>query len=96
MRLEHPSRGYIEISISSWHQIRLAAQEVSAFQNSDELSRVLADCRLSEFLRINDRAKSCNVTQSSTHTKRRMKHSENYILQLNGNIFVGLRRSLFY
>lgn len=43
MSLEHLSRAYIEISISSWHQIRLAVQEASAFQNSDELPRVLAD-----------------------------------------------------
>lgn len=41
MSLEHFSRAYIEISISSWHQIRLAAQELSAFQNSDEVPRVL-------------------------------------------------------
>lgn len=50
MRLEHPSRGYIEISISSWHQIRLVAQEVSAFQNPDEVFRLLTNCRPSEFL----------------------------------------------
>lgn len=37
------SRGYIEISISSWHQIRLDVQEPSAFQNADEISRVLAE-----------------------------------------------------
>lgn len=41
MGLEHFSRAYIEISISSWHQIRLAAQELSAFQNSNEVPRVL-------------------------------------------------------
>lgn len=34
MRLEPPSRGYIAISISSRHQIRLAAQQPSAFQNA--------------------------------------------------------------
>jgi len=50
MRLERPSRGVIEISISSWHQIRLAAQEVSAFQNPDEAPRVLADLRAVEIL----------------------------------------------
>lgn len=35
------TRGYIEISISSWHQIRLAAQEVSVpFKTSDDVSLV--------------------------------------------------------
>lgn len=43
MRVERPSRGYIEISISSWHQIRLDVQKPSAFQNADEVSRVLAE-----------------------------------------------------
>lgn len=42
MSLEHLSRAYTEISISSWHQIRLAAQKLSAFQNSDEVPRALA------------------------------------------------------
>lgn len=52
MSLEHLSRAYIEISISSCHQIRLAAQELSAFQNPNEAPRVSADCQTSGFLHI--------------------------------------------
>lgn len=61
MRLEPPlSPGYIEISISSWHQIRLAAQEVSAFQNPDEVSRILANCQPLGFLHISSNKRQIN------------------------------------
>lgn len=55
----HPSSDYIEISISSWHQIRLVAQEVSAFQKPgrdcscpSELSARKNFCNYSIFIEI--------------------------------------------